>query len=141
MSLCCCMSLWTQLNLENDTRVFCVSGFVYSLIKIGLTIHFLNQVALISSREIKCIGSRDFSEPGLLMPCSECRARRERVFSIISSMYLEHRMKTFKNLLFSRIWHNQDIVYNTWEMGLKHESSLLRMSYPKSCHFLLKVIH
>lgn len=41
-----------------------------------LTIHFLNYVALISSKAMRC---KAFSDPCVPKPCSECKDRKEKV--------------------------------------------------------------
>lgn len=52
------------------------------------TIHLLNQVALMSSKASKCIGSRVLSAP--VEPCSGQKDIKENVLSITSSIYLRH---------------------------------------------------
>lgn len=91
------------------------------------TIHFLNQVALISSKARRWAGSRAFSVPGEV--CCWGNDSRENVLSITSSMYLKQseeksqrgviRSTLFASLFFLFFFFSHKMYLNPREMKIK----------------------
>lgn len=81
------------------------------------TIHFLNQVALTSSKARKWTGSRSFSERGEAEPCSWWKHSKEKVLSITSSMYLQQRWEGYSRIRWScQRWSHSSAHFSGWRI-------------------------